>query len=304
MGLSNEERMTKFLWCMQGWRKKVVDLQESLGRKEEKSRRVVGSWVKRIDGMTGEIVQGANRNSAYWLLGENEGSFHGLMSNPYDLRSDAEPDSYSVMGESKYETAGWWSSEVDFSFVASRIVFPPYKSHEGLAQLAKWWDQHGYVSAIIYPVWRYDDDLFSKRVKNEFQKLIGEMTNLRFEVCFSEYGDKTDQHRIETYLLLKSKAFHLLLQQETKKLKGAAYLEKKFNGYALFKKVAAMSALDLKNLFDAESKRKWDWDRKYHKDEDAKKVEKASGLFGPVVKKKEEEEETSAKPQRRRRRGR
>jgi len=303
MGLSNEERVTKFLWCMLGWRKKVVELQESVSRQRrgDKARGVTAKWVKTIDHLTGQVVRGANRNSAYWIMGENEGSFHGLMSQPYDIRSDAEPSGYEGLPEGEYEAVQWWQDNADFSFVAQRLVFPPYKGHEGLDSLAKWWDQHGYVSAVVYAVWRYQDGLFSPKIRREFEVLVGEMTNRRFEVCFSEHGvEAKTQHKMETYLLLKSKAFHLMLRDETKNLKGEAYFKRKFDGYKLFEKVAAMSAKDLKDLFDAEDKRKWDWDRQYRKDEEAKKVEKVSGLFGPPVKPPDEEKE-DVKPKRRRR---
>lgn len=303
MGLSNEERMSKFLWCMQSWRKKVVELQAAISRQKDRdeARAVVAKWVETIDHLTGQFVRGANQNSAYWILGENADSFHGLMADPYDIRADAEPSGYASMPEGEYETVQWWQNNADFDFVASRLVFSPYKSHEGLEQLAKWWDQQMYISAVIYPVWRYQDDLFPSGIKQAFETLVGEMVNRRFEVCFSEYGvAEKEQHRMETYLLLKSKAFHLLLRDETKNLKGKDYFNKKFDGYALLAKVAAMSAKDLKDLFEAEDKRKWDWDRKYHADEEAKKVEKVSGLFGPPVKAPDEEND-SKEPARKRR---
>ena len=302
MGLSNEERMTKFLWCMLGWRKKMVDLQGAVSRQEKgnRARNIVTKWVKEIDYLTGQVVRGANQNSAYWILGENEGSFHGLMSQPYDIRADAEPSTYVDLLEGEYEAVQWWQNNVDFDFVASRLVFPPYPSHEGLEQLAKWWDQYEYVSAIVYAVWRYQDDLFPLKIRRAFETLVGETVNRRFEVCFSEFGvDEKTQHKMETYLLLKSKAFHLLLRDATKNLKGEDYFKKKFDGYTLFEKVAAMSAKDLKDLFDAEDKRKWDWRREYDTAEDAKKVEKVSGLFGPVVKPPDEKKE-HVKPSRKR----
>lgn len=61
-------------------------------------------WVETIDRLTGQFVRGANQNSAYWILGENADSFHGLMADPYDIRADAEPSGYASMPEGEYET--------------------------------------------------------------------------------------------------------------------------------------------------------------------------------------------------------
>lgn len=290
MGLSNEERLTKFFWAAKSWRSRLVDLQEQIGRKEKESKAVVGDWIRRIDLLVGEVMLQTNRNSAYWLFGENDGSVAHLLAQDYDLRQYAEPDSYATMPETAYESISWWQDNVDHFFLVGRLQGHPFSSHEGINALARWWDAYAYISALIYPMWRYHDDLFPRKVQQQFKRLCGEMLNRRFEVCFPTCGTPDEeQYKLELFLLMKLRAFHLLLKTETKNWKGKRYLEKKYPGYELLERVGKMSALDLHNLFEKEQKRKWDWDRKYHRDEEAKKVKKESGILGPLVKKQEDE---------------
>jgi hypothetical protein len=206
------------------------------------------------------------------------------LSNDYELNRYAEPSSYASLPKSKYETVSWWSDEVDHSFLVSRLQGHPFSSHEGINALAKWWDAYAYWSAISYAVWRYDDSLFSKEIQDGLHALWGEMLSRRFEVCFAPYGSKEEEVKLELFMLNKLKAFKLLLRDESKSWKGKRYFEKKFPGYELLERVGKMSAKDLKDLFEKEQKRKWDWERKYHQQEEAKKEKKESGIIGPLIK--------------------
>jgi len=188
------------------------------------------------------------------------------------------------MPEDEVESVSWWAENAGMEMAAERLQGHGYLRHEGLTALGKWWDLYSYISAVIYPMWRYDDDLFPAAVQEGFTRLVGEMVNRRFEVCFG-YSNESSRGRMETYLLLKHRAFHVLLKEAGKKQKGMDYLKKQFDGYALWDTVAKLSAKDLVDLFKKESDEKWAWDQKYHADEaeKEKKNPKLDGLFGPVV---------------------
>lgn len=288
MGLSNEERLSKFFWSMQDFRSKLHDFAERLPDERtsvytsERARDVARGWVAQVDLLVGLLLRRTNRGgSTYWLMGEGEQSLGALRSETYQLSHDAEPDSYGILREAEYETVSWWRENADHAMAADRLQFSGFKKRDGLVSLAKWWDLYGYFSAVLYAMDRYDDALFPQAVQDGFIRLIGEMTNRRFEVC---YGYAQDDHaKQEMYLLLKLKAFHLLLSEEEKKRKGDDYFKKKFDGYALWEKVAKLSAKDMKALFDGEQERKWKWEREYRATEAEKKEEKADGLFGPKV---------------------
>lgn len=290
MGLSNEERLSRFFWLMQDFRAKLHDFAERLSVERtnvyttERVQAVARGWVEQADRLVGLLLRRTNRGgSTYWFLGEGEQSFGALRSEPYELTYDAEPNAYAASQDAEYETAHWWADNADYAMAADGLQRSGFKRRPELVLLAKWWDLYGYFSAILYVMDRYDDDLFPQEVQDGFVQLMGEMTNRRFEVCYGCDSANQECAKQEYYLLLKFKAFRLLLQQETKPLKGDDYFKKKFDGYALWDKVAKMSAKDLKKLFDEEQERKSNWESEYRAKEFEKKEKKADGLFGPKV---------------------
>ena len=295
MGLSDEERVSKFFWTAQGWRKNLSELARKVGDErvdwstDERAEDVVKGWISTIDTMVGTVhLKTAGGGSAYWLIGESDSSLRGLLSEPYHLRQDAEPESYAILAEPEYETVRWWSEKADHAFTASRLVFPPFKHHAGLEKIASWWDCYGYMSALSYPLNRYEDRVFPVAVHEQFTRLCGEVISRRFDVCFGA-GEDDKRFKVEQYLLAKHNIFHTLLDDETKKRKGDAYFKKKFDGYALYNRVAKMSVKEMHDVFEAKSKAKQEWDRKYHEGERKKEEakEKPDGLFGPPVPKEE-----------------
>ena len=303
MGLSNEERYTKFFWSAMGFRRNLAELAQRVGDErvdwttDERCGAIVRGWVRTMDHMVGEMHQKtAGGGSAYWLMGESETSLRGLLSEPYNLRVDAEPETFILATEPEYETVGWWSRKADHSMTADRLQGHPYQSHKGLKELALWWDAYGFLSALSYPLNRYKDKCFPKSIHKAFTQLSGEMINRRFEVCFGAADD--DAPRIEQYLLVKHNAFHSLLEEEMKKRQGDDYLKKKFDGYKLYEQVAKMTAKDLSDHFEKKRDAKYEWERKYHADEEKKREAnpKASGLFGPKVTPPAEEPKTEAQP--------
>lgn len=294
MGLSSEERISKFFWSAQGWRKKLGALKEAVGHNptshtsgREYADEIVHEWIRELDWMVGYVQQhSGNPGNVFWILGEGDKSLQGLRSDPYSLRRDAEPPDAALQkihGPPEYETARWWSEEADHEMTAARLEFYPFKSHPHLHALAVWWDMYGYISSMAYPIFRYDDGLFSPSITDRFYRLSGEMINRRFDVVFGTDTDNVE--RTEQYLLLKHRAFHMLLHKETEKLQGNAYFETKFDGYKLYERVAQMSAKELSDLFEAEREARYKQSRAYDENEAAKKKQnvKADGLFGPPI---------------------
>lgn len=290
MGLSNEERISKFFWTAMGWRRALSALALKVGDErvswytDERAEAVVRGWIADIDTMVGTVhLKTGNRGNVFWLLGEGDSTLRGLVADTYGLGRDAAPPSpFDLSKEPEYESVRWWSEKADHAFTAGRLVFPPFKGHKGLEQIALWWDAYGYMSGLGYPLNRYEDKVFPDAVHERFTALCGQIINRRFEVCFG--SDTSDEGvRVEQYLLCKHNIFHALLDEETKKRKGDDYFKKKFNGYALYERVATMSAKDMHEFFEKQSKAKWDWERKYNETERKKKEAqpKPDGLFGP-----------------------
>lgn len=291
MGLSNEERISKFFWTAQGWRKNLAELARKVGDSRvswythERCDEVVNRWVAEVDTLVGLVhLKTSNGGSMFWMLGEGDRSLRGVRSESYQLRSDAQPQTYVTMEEPEVETVRWWQDHADHAKTAERLTGYGYKNHEGLAAIAHWWDCYGYMSSLSYALNRYDDKLFADAVHERFTRLCGEIINRRFEICFGAIENE-NVFKTEQYLLSKHNAFHSMLEDATKKLRGTDYFKKKFDGNALYERIAKMSAKDLFEFFEAKQKAKWDWDRKYHADE-AKKADanpKPDGLFGPPV---------------------
>lgn len=295
MGLSNEERFSKFFWGVEGWRRELMKLSaevldsQAVYKGSETCKEVVADWIRRIDLMTGLVHRANGNGGIYWLAGEGDSCLRALLSDPYLLKADAHPEGYALPTPHKDESAAGWG-DADFSMTASRLEFPPFKSREGVKALAQWWDAYGYLSHIAYPIYRYDDDLFTPEVKRVFTELSGEIINRRFDVCFSYWVDKSDHERVERYLLLKHRAFHLLLEEDVERLglHGEGYFEKEYDGRALYEIVGKMSAKDLIELFKKHAKAQDERQREHnlkHSDQ-----EKPDGVLGPPVPKKKEAE--------------
>jgi hypothetical protein len=300
MGLGTDERYAKFFFTMQGWRSKLNELRRALEAERtsaystETSASVVTSWIARIDLLVGQCLRLTNSSSAYWILGENKDSFVGLLTNPYEL-NDSDSDKAAVLFPDP--TAGSieaWLRDSSYKETASYLQSNAVR-HEGLNALAAWWDAFAYVSAVMYPVWRYEDDLFSSEIKVGFLALIGEMVNRRFEVCFGANSPKSPA-RSELFLLLKHRAFHVLLDELGRTIPKEEYWTKIIDGEGLYARIASMNSKELKAFFEAELTRKHKQDCEYDTEEAAKQEQKSDGLFG--VKSVVRVEEKSAAPPR------
>ncbi len=286
MGLSNEERYTKFFWSMKAWRAQVHEFASKLDDDRvsdttlEKTRDVANSWVARLDRLVGLVLRKTNTNSAYWLMGERDNSFRDLMADEFTLRYSNPPEEEEQ--KEHVDSARWWLEQADMVHTVDHLHSSGFQPPpQGLMALARWWDFYNYFSAILYSVGRYDDNLFGNEVGDGLTQLMGEMVNRRFEVCFGSYGH-AEAAKMETYLLLKNRAFHLLLDAEFK-AKGPDYFDKPFDGRALWKRIAMYTRAELHDVFEKAQNEKWEWEREYNKKEAEKRAAAApvNGLYGP-----------------------
>lgn len=287
MGLSSEERFKKFFGCMEIWRRELVELEGEVGKIQNWSRQpgaeAVRGWIRKLDTMTGIAHRHTASSTAYWLIGETEGSLRSLLADPYVAHQQDVEDLPS-------STVRWWEKTANTAFTASRLQFPPLKSHCGLNALGKWWDCYEYMSAVAYPIYRYEDQLFPEDLKQVFTELCGEMINRRLEICFGDRCDLEEAEQTEQHLLLKHDAFHGLLTQETREFKGDDYFNKEFDGYGLYKRVAEMSAADLRALAERMSKERHERARMIEVKEPS---DTPDGLFGSVPAKPEPNHSTA-----------
>ena len=304
VGLSNEERLTKFFWNALGWRRKLSRLATVVGDARvssftsEEAATVVTGWIATVDTLVGAVHLAGGGGSAYWLTGESEQSLCAMLADPYLLENASQPPP-----ETPTETLNWWDTAANYSFTAGRLVFPPFKGHEGLAQLARWWDCYGYMSALWYAINRYEDGVFKSEVRERFTRLCGEIINRRFEVCFGQFNEDNDEPaRVEQYLLTKHNIFHALLDAEQdvsmgtdagKKSMGTdagkksmgTDAGKKFDGYALYERVAKMSTKDMADFFATQREGSRNRERAYITETRARAAESPApdGLFGPTA---------------------
>lgn len=309
MGLSDEERVSKFYRAMCGWRRSLVKLQnvhlpEAMSYEQPRYSAEVGSWIATLDDIVGMQIERTNTNSAYWIFGSNENGYRSHFENTYGLGNRP-----SIEEKSKRDSLSWWISHTDIVIVAAQLNGHPFSHNSWVAYFAAWWEQWNWVDAILYPVRRYEDNVFSEKVKAALTRLIGEMANRRYDM-FSEHtvsDENVDECcATESALLAKYRLVHLLFTKESSKIwklvrndKQRLAMRKKeyedrFDGHALIARVGKMSLFEVKSLLDAEEERlynersKQDKKRFEEEQEKKKKDPKYDGILGPPTRTKEE----------------
>lgn len=242
MGLSNEERLTKFFWTAMEWRKRLVQLTTHAERKAPVRR-----WIRWLDELVGMVQHAKSGGGSYWILGEDETALRGLMADSFGLEYRGDP------AERKRPEAGtveWHRAHFGIVELADRLTSRPYEDRKTVRALAAWWHAYDCVSAMAYPIFRYDDQLFSNEMKRAFRRLTGEMVNLRFEACCGLWAGDAE---LEQYLLFKTDVFFRLFDQHAQGLKDGAV----FDIGPFVTKVAEMTPKELGEFFAAERQREY-----------------------------------------------
>lgn len=287
MGLSSEERMLKMFGAFCGMRRSLLRLRKTTVRDGGRSHvgtTIVDDWVRQVDMLVGLMIEKLNTNGLYWLMGSNETSVISLYSMHYDLgRQNMLIDHdgqfergtlghYYFRGErSLSDLARCWTSESH-----------GFSDNDQIRTLAAFWDTFAYVDALLYPLNRYDDGLFSQAVHDGLLRLSGEMLNRRFSLNSwynEDHEDVSALVDLEKALLCRFKLFNAELDTV---FAGQPDMKQPFDPKPLIRKVGRMTLSKVKQALDEADSTKWE---RQHKQEPKKEP-----LVGILTDVPEEEE--------------
>lgn len=302
MGLSNGERVSKTYWRLMWWRAGLVTLRDAMPKEwssQRKTRDVVDGWIGRVDRLTGRLVAKRDSNGAYWILGSSDDNYQSCF-DVLEVFNEPKEDHAEYDSFHAFETM----SMVEFTRRLSEGTFESAE-RERARVVAAWWMAWQHIDAILYPVYRYDDDLFPPSFHDELCTLFGEIANRRYEIIAGnlDKNDVRDELLVEQAVLSKWKLFHFRLEDGdpwkklTKKQleQDDAYAKSqhktRFAGDELIEQIGKMSLAQvadaLKKHGEAKYRRKDDWDKK-QRDDDAKKPQKIDGVLGPKMRTSDE----------------
>lgn len=289
MGLSNEERISKFYNTMRYWRADIIALRNSIDRQTGRNaRRRVAAWITELDEIVGLMISSKDSNSAYWILGPNDSNYRSFFQSQHGLGAwqkvrTGNPDDDWNIGEDPHAKVQslsfeWWSKQVTIVDFARRITDDRYDSqHNHIAIItAAWWTQWDWVDALLYPLNRYQDNCFPRAVHKRVSRLIGLMANTRYSLLSeSQDGTVSDYYEnvirgVEQALLCKWRVFCLMMNtasnEITKGKMGADYIKAtrtdKFDCEAIIGRIAGMNLAQVQKFLDDDEHAKYE--RQYH----------------------------------------
>lgn len=299
MGLSNEERLSKTYWQLMWWRRSLVSLRDDMPNewsKQKEARAAVDGWISRVDRITGRLIAKRDATGAYWFSGSKDDNYR----SHFDVL-----EFFNVPKDERYEYNSYESFErMAMTEFVRRLSEGAFKTeyYNQARVVAAWWTMWGYVDAILYPVYRYDDDLFPSSFHDDLCTLFGEIANRRYEIIAAN-DDKDDVRAellVEQATLSKWKLFHIRLEaadpwKTLSDKKRGTYDEvkrrKPFPGFEMIEEIGKMSLAQVKDALkkheDAEYKSRAKWN-KQQADEEAKKPKKIDGVLGPQMRTAEE----------------
>jgi hypothetical protein len=149
----------------------------------------------------------------------------------------------------------WLADNWHFAESARSLTDYKFQRREGLVILGTILDAVSAALDVRYYVWRYDDDVFSDEFKQEYRRLVGAMLGSRFDVSWLG-GDESERQGVESRLVLKHKAFFILVGRELQKSRGkAAYFKHQISVDRLCDEIAKMGSAELVQLFRDESEK-------------------------------------------------
>lgn len=218
MGLSNEERQEKFYWGIMFWRASLAKLSKTLlDQKNKESVKVVESWIRTVDAITGKMVVKMNGSGSFWILGPNENNVQSLFNQTYGV---AHRDRSPFGNKAKYHSLRMLedTSRSDFANILTGT------NASEISTIAQYWDAFDYIDRILYPICRYEDDLFDC-LYDDLVVLFGEITNLRYAIIKDTAvwwnEDVDDIRELEHAFLAKYRIFQYRIERESSKLTGS-----------------------------------------------------------------------------------
>ena len=258
MGLSNEERYEKVLYTLADLRRHLQSNWRSFD-KWEPNHKLVDSVEYSSRQLTGMVLQKFDSSGTYWLLGEDEGGFRGSQVNCFW----AQDKHYDEMYDDVY--AKHEREVPDFSSFVKQCGFS-----EDLVLLAKWWELYSYVPSLLYAADRYDDDAFTQAFKEEFNRLLSYIFDLKPEA----------KAQSEKVILLKYDFFYKEMTAGKYHLEPPSW---EIQG-ACRAKYRDMTQEELQRLLEAKHEDKYEWRKNYDVQEEAKKEKKTDPIYGEVQK--------------------
>lgn len=293
MGLSNEERYTKFFNGLRLLKVRFTAFQNYLERETEYNKdaiAVIQKWSSKVDYITGLLSRRLDSSSLYWVIGLGDDSFQGLYGSYYGLADQrgSKPDGLIK----DYSVEYYKENEDIVDFAKSLTKNSPNWQREDVISLAHWWKCYEISGFLYYALFRYNDDCFPKSINDEITSLFGEMITRRFSLVANINGndDESEQYHLEQVLLTKWKVFqHVLSNWRCVKDPKTGYYkeEKGFDRWKteirieeVYDKVINMSLVDVEEYFKKVQDEKREQDNKYHDSEAKKKEGKVDGLVG------------------------
>ena len=285
MGLSNEERLNKFYNGMVGLRKDLVELREILESDRHAkfpNRGMIDEMVAEVDLLVGMMISHSDTNTAYWLVGPNEGNYESLVSNHEGVALVRE----DFPSKREGGTLAWYLDEVaTLPYAARKFTEGDFAGwdHEAAAALAKWWDAWSWFGFLLYAVMRYEDRLFPEGLRERLMRLMGRMANTRHAVIFP-YQDRASSAHFEQALFSRHQVVRGMMEKERGRIGHDEASKAQFDGDAVYKKVGAMTLAEVEEWLKKDKQEEYERRGK----EGEKTPLKPDGIMGPATPTSEE----------------
>ena len=151
--------------------------------------------------------------------------------------------------ESISQTSINYYRSISMGDFAEYLMEEDYYNKEYLLPLGYWWEQWGYLSQILYVVYRYEDKVFSKKVKKKLTRLMGEMASRRYDVIVGSTNHYDADHDkvilFEKAFFVKYDCYLVLLDKE---LRENEYKDINIDIKPIMDKVKSMTIKETKEL--------------------------------------------------------
>lgn len=256
MGLSNEERRLKVHFGLTRLRKKLCVLREHLKEDDRDAAGVIRGAVDAVDRMAGECVARTDSSSMYWVVGPSGDNYQSLYERHQGLAAVGSVDESKPPGDGSLDE--FRGDDASLVGLAERLASGMDEGDRlTTVGLALWWDAWDEFAAILYPMGRYDDDLFPKGVKDALASLMGRMANTRYETVYCKYGFGRDPRDVEHALLCKHKAMGVILKKRADEMGDKAARTAPFNALQFWKEIGGMSLVDVQACLERAQDERW-----------------------------------------------
>lgn len=176
MGLTSEERLTKFYWRMTYVQRHLGAMRDAIPKDMEHqwshARGLVDRWSTAVNMMSGEMVKATDSSGLYWFLGSPEGDFRSSWADPFYLDRDDDLSLDGIPGDGFRNKMSEWS----YREAAETWATPGDRTRA--IMIGAWWDMWTQIGGTLYTVFRYKDALFDP-ISDNLKLWIGDLVNNR-----------------------------------------------------------------------------------------------------------------------------